>query len=139
MIAFDSDILSDLFRGVAAIQARFATISPDDQYVPVVVAEELLRGRLETIRRAQSPQGKLSLPIAYTFFEATLKGIHRFQLLSYTSVADSHFRLFRAAKLRVGTQDLRIAAIAVAHDAQLVTRNRRDYEQIPGLKLDVWA
>ena len=43
-----------------------------------------------------------------------------------------------AAKIRVGTQDLRIAAIATAHNATLVTRNARDYQLVPGLTLDVW-
>ncbi len=60
-------------------------------------------------------------------------------MLPYTAAADALFKAWRAAKVRIGTQDLRIAAICFAHGATLVTRNARDYTQVPGLILDVWA
>lgn len=36
------------------------------------------------------------------------------------------------------TLDRLIAAQAIARDARLITRNRRDFERIDGLKLEVW-
>jgi tRNA(fMet)-specific endonuclease VapC len=48
------------------------------------------------------------------------------------------FLAWRAAKIRIGTNDLRIAAICLANQAKLVTRNARDYAQVPGLNLEVW-
>jgi predicted nucleic acid-binding protein len=33
---------------------------------------------------------------------------------------------------------LRIAAICVVNSATLVTRNRRDFEHMPGLAVDFW-
>ncbi len=45
----------------------------------------------------------------------------------------------RAKKVRVGTMDLRIAAIATANDFTLLTRNSIDFERIPGLKIENWT
>ena len=45
----------------------------------------------------------------------------------------------RASKVRVSTHDLRIAAICIDHAATLVSRNRRDFDQVPGLSVQYWA
>jgi tRNA(fMet)-specific endonuclease VapC len=42
-------------------------------------------------------------------------------------------------KLRVGTNDLAIAAITLAARGILVTRNTVDFQRIPGLVLEDWT
>lgn len=138
MTAFDTDVLSDLAKNVPAVVARAAAIPVAEQCVPIVAAEEVLRGQLATIRAAQAGGGRRQLERAYDFLEESLTVLRDLQFLPYTAAADALFKAWRAAKVRIGTQDLRIAAICFAHSAKLVTRNARDYAQVPGLTVEVW-
>jgi len=44
----------------------------------------------------------------------------------------------RGQRIRIGTMDLKIASIALVNDALLVTANQRDFEQVPGLRVENW-
>jgi len=48
------------------------------------------------------------------------------------------YRQWRQQNIRVSTHDLRIAAICVAHSARLISRNRQDFERVPGLTVEFW-
>jgi tRNA(fMet)-specific endonuclease VapC len=38
----------------------------------------------------------------------------------------------------IGTHDLKIAPIALVNDATLLSANLRDFEQVPGLRVENW-
>jgi tRNA(fMet)-specific endonuclease VapC len=42
-------------------------------------------------------------------------------------------------RIRIGTQDLRIAAITLSVNRILVTRNRKDFDKLPNLRLEDWT
>ncbi|HEY1187082.1 MAG TPA: type II toxin-antitoxin system VapC family toxin [Gemmata sp.] len=138
MTAFDTDVLSDIFRGVPALVARAQLIAAVEQCVPTVVIEEQIRGRFAAIRLAETGKGKTNLVHAYELFDQTFRALATFRPLPYTDAADKLVEAFRKVKVRVGTRDLRIAAICIVHGATLATRNARDYAQVPGLTYDVW-
>jgi tRNA(fMet)-specific endonuclease VapC len=139
MTAFDTDVLSDILRGGPALVARASLIAPTQQAVPIVVVEEVIRGRFATIRQAEAGKGKVDLAAAYDLFEQSFRALAAFRTLPYTDAADKLFEGLKKAKIRVGPRDMRIATICMVHGATLVTRNARDYAQIPGLTLDVWT
>lgn len=138
MIAFDADVLTEILAGNAVLSSRAANIPPHQQVVPVIVIEEILRGRLNSIRQAEAGRTKLTIARAYELFDQTLDAFRNIATLPYSPAADELFGQWRKQKLRGGTHDLRIAAICVVQSATLVTRNRRDFEGLPGLSLEVW-
>jgi tRNA(fMet)-specific endonuclease VapC len=44
----------------------------------------------------------------------------------------------RQTGIEVPTVDLMIASVGVAYDLTIVTHNKKDYERIPGLRLEDW-
>jgi tRNA(fMet)-specific endonuclease VapC len=139
MIAYDTDVLTELLYGKEEFVARAKAIPVAEQSVPIIVVEEIIRGRLEIIRRAEAGKAKVSLQAAYHLFHQTLNDLRHLIVLPYTAEAEACFNDWRQQKLRIGTHDLRIAAIAVSHSATLVSRNRRDFERVPGLKVEFWG
>lgn len=139
MTAFDTDVISEVSFGNVAFVARARTIPVNDQALPVPVVEELVRGRLNQIRQAESGQRHVDLVRAYELFERLLHDIKPFRLLPFDLAAETVFSRIRRQKIRIGTLDLRIAATCLAQGAKLVTRNRSDFQRIPGLDVEFWA
>jgi tRNA(fMet)-specific endonuclease VapC len=58
--------------------------------------------------------------------------------LEFDERAAEKFDQLRGQKIRIGTMDLRIAAIALVHNATLLSANRKDFQQIPSLHVEDW-
>jgi predicted nucleic acid-binding protein len=61
MIAFDTDVLTEILLGSTAYVERAAAIPLHEQAVPVIVIEEIMRGRLNIIRQAEAERASISL------------------------------------------------------------------------------
>jgi len=72
----------------------------------------------------------------YAEFQHNLEAFSRITVLPFDDGAAWHFTELKQQRLRVGTMDLKIAAICLAHDAMLLTRNRVDVEKVPNLKIE---
>jgi tRNA(fMet)-specific endonuclease VapC len=79
-----------------------------------------------------------SLVRTYFEFEKILRDFSVMQLLSFDRKAAEVFDELNQQKLRVGSMDLRIAAIAIANQMTLLTQNTVDFERIPGLSIEDW-
>lgn len=97
---------------------------------------EQLRGRLAEVHRARDER---SLVEAYERLDRTRDYYCRAVILPFDTASAAVLRLLLAGRLRVGTQDLRIAAITLANDSILVTSNRRDFERVPNLRIEDWT
>jgi tRNA(fMet)-specific endonuclease VapC len=138
MIAFDADVLTLIAAGDARCTQKAALIPEADQAVPIVVAEQLLRGRLNVVRQAEAGKSKVPVELAYELLQRTIADLQLFEILSYSHHAEVLMQSWRKQKIKVGTSDLRIAAICVIHSATLISRNRRDFDQVPGLVVEYW-
>jgi tRNA(fMet)-specific endonuclease VapC len=138
MIRFllDTDHVSLHERGHPPLRARFEALSPDSIAVSVVTVEEALRGRLALLAR---PSAGPERERAYAKLMETLRFFGSIQVVPFDARCEQQFQALRSQRLRVGTQDLRIAATALGHGFTLVTRNRRDFERVPGLPIEDWA
>ncbi|MGG6269867.1 type II toxin-antitoxin system VapC family toxin [Leptolyngbya sp. AN03gr2] len=102
----------------------------------VISVEEQYAGRLAQIRKASTTE---ALVMAYRRLQQTYHLFTDLPVLEYSFTADQRFREYRSAGIRVGTQDLRIASIVLAQDGVLLTRNLRDFEKVPGLRIQDWS
>lgn len=80
-----------------------------------------------------------SLTYAYDCLKATVSFFADIEVLDYDIRSDEYFQDLRKFGLRLGTQDLRIAAITLAYIGSLLTRNLRDFEKVPDLIIQDWS
>jgi tRNA(fMet)-specific endonuclease VapC len=131
---FDTDHLTLYDQGDAHVVRRLATEPPGSVGVSAVTVEEYLRGRLGALARARDGAARIR---RYALLLASVRLFHLFPLVSFDQAAENLYQQLR--HIRVGTQDLKIAAVALANHLTLLTRNRRDFGRIPGLVLDDWS
>ncbi|MCE2721055.1 MAG: type II toxin-antitoxin system VapC family toxin [Dolichospermum sp.] len=131
----DTDHLSLLQRGNTLIRQRLSMFNPQDIAITIVAASEQIRGRMNIISRADSSS---ELVLAYARLEDTLEDINSLNVLQFSEAAGNIYTELKT-KIRVGTQDLRIAAITLSVNGILVTRNWKDFEKVPNLCLEDWS
>jgi tRNA(fMet)-specific endonuclease VapC len=132
----DTDRISLLQRGHPAVEQRIRSININDIAITIISVEEQLYGRLNRIRRAKSPE---TLKTAYQSLCETLDDFKAANVLEFNTTAIGLYQELVRQKIRVGTQDLRIAAIALSVNGILVTRNQRDFVKVPNLVLEDWS
>jgi tRNA(fMet)-specific endonuclease VapC len=101
----------------------------------IVSVEEVLRGWLAIIHRLRDVHRQLP---AYDRLGQLFTVLSDWEIVPFDKRAADHFTGLRRQHIRVGTMDLKIAAIALVHDALLVTANLRDFSPIPNLRCENW-
>jgi tRNA(fMet)-specific endonuclease VapC len=132
----DTDHLSLYQRSHPRLMTHIAIVPPDEIAITIVTVEEQLRGRLTQIKKAASGSARIQ---AYWWLWETVDLFREFTILHFDAAANAIYESLRQQGIRIGTQDLRIAAIVLAVGGILVTRNQSDFGQVPGLILDDWT
>jgi tRNA(fMet)-specific endonuclease VapC len=133
----DTNIVTLSQHGNSHIAQRAKVVGITNIFITTVTLEEQLKGRLAAISRcATKPE---LLPIAHQNLLITQRYLCNMNLLDFHECACECFKKLRQQKINIGTQDLRIAAIALVNDAILVTQNYKDFIKVPDLKMEDWT
>jgi tRNA(fMet)-specific endonuclease VapC len=139
LFIFDTDHVSLLLHGNPKIRAAIASTKADI-CTSIITVQELFNGWVVRINNAKASENFVKL---YAEFNQSIDYLKKTDILGFDDVADLCFRqllqenpCLRKARLQ---KDMRIAAIALSLNATIVTRNRRDFEQVPGLKIEDWT
>jgi tRNA(fMet)-specific endonuclease VapC len=133
----DTDHVTLFQHNYPKIAQRARAIGSSNIFITTVTLEEQLRGRLAAISRAATKLEQLS--IAYENLRETQLFFCSMNLLNFDNAAYNFYQSLRQQQIRIGTQDLRISAIALANQTIIVTRNQQDFSKVPDLSLEDWT
>jgi len=88
------------------------------------------------LARAKTSAGLVK---GYSRLEGILTDFSTPKLASFDDAAALQFQALRAQRIRIGTMDLRIAAIALVHGYTVLSRNLVYFQQVPGLSVEDWT
>jgi tRNA(fMet)-specific endonuclease VapC len=138
MKILDTDILSLLFHNHPKVAERHRQES-DEIAVTIVSRIQVLQGRFAMLLKAADGAELLRAQQWLDRAISSLQVIPKVLTID-DGVASEFDRLRRNKKLKkIGHADLLIAAITLANHATLVTRNVKDFRQVPGLAVENWA
>ncbi len=129
MYVLDTDTYSKLLQGHGLIKRRVSQVPQSAIYLCAITPEELLRGRLDYINQLRSRKDP-KLSVAYDYLLDNLRDLNRTSILRYDEDAERLFQSWPASVKRTGTQDCRIAAVAIVNGFTVVTANTAHFSKI---------
>jgi tRNA(fMet)-specific endonuclease VapC len=138
MLLLDTDHLVEYQKGTSVESRRLKERldrATDLYGTTIITVEEMMRGWIAAVRRIHDPHGQVS---AYAKLRQLFRFFATWPVLDWNGAAAGRYDSLKRAKTRIGTMDLKIASIALANDATLLTRNMNDFQRVPGLRVEDW-
>jgi tRNA(fMet)-specific endonuclease VapC len=138
MYILDTDTLTLAHAGHAGVSDQLRRVDPNEVAITVITRIEILQGRFAAVLKASHGE---QLVRAQELLQRSEQRLGVLEIIPVDVAAAAHFdRLRQNKKLKkIGRGDLLIASLALAHRATLVTRNVKDFRQLPGLQVENWA
>lgn len=128
MVILDTDHMSLLEWSSGAqtrqLEARLRQLPSDEICSTVINYEEQMRGWMAALARSSKQKDQIEI---YGRLMNQLRIYCGLIVLSYDENAAVEFVRLKKDNPRLGTMDLKIAAIALSQNATLLSRNRRDF------------
>jgi tRNA(fMet)-specific endonuclease VapC len=138
MILLDTDHLSVLVDQRAAgnpALIRRLELAREPLVIPVVAVEEQCKGWLAKLHRSRDILEQIA---PYDRLVELFYFLAEWDIISLNRAAADSFTELRRRRIRIGSQDLKIAAIALTEDALLLSANLRDFQKVPSLRVENW-
>jgi tRNA(fMet)-specific endonuclease VapC len=129
----DTDSYSHWQRNHPIMLAAMASHDTDVLAITIITVEELWDGWRAYLRKARQPD---DLGIGYDRLTGTIRDLVPWNIRSFSAPCVHRFQTLKRMRLNVGSNDLRIAAIALELQAVVVTRNIADFRRVPGLNYE---
>lgn len=137
MFVVDTDTMTHLQHGHERVTARFREAA--SEVVTTLISRiEILLGRFAAVLKAEDGEQWLR---ACRRLEQSEVVLAKVPMAPLDSRAAAEFDRLRGNKKfkKIGRADVLIAAITLANRATLVSRNLKDFRQIPGLQIENWV
>lgn len=102
----------------------------------IITFEEQMRGWMAWLSKSRTLDQQIE---RYRKLQTMLRRYRDTDVLDFDEQALFILKGLQQQRVRIGTMDLKIAAIALANDATLLSRNLKDFSKVPGLKVEDWA
>ncbi len=142
MLILDTDHVSflqnDLSKEAARLTHRLDQAVGEYFATTIITYEEQSRGWLAHLVQGKQPSQMVE---RYAKLSKHLEDYRKLMVLPFDNFALLEFAKLTKAKLGLGTQDMKIAAIALSlgPTAVLLSRNLRDFSKVPGLRVEDWT
>ncbi len=122
-------------RGRRFIERLSAVPESETIGVAIVTIEERMRGWLAVLAKEKTA---LRQVVGYGELAKLFEFYQEFEIVPFDEAVASQCDALRGQRLRMGTMDLKIAATALVNNALLLSANLRDFQRVPGLRVENW-
>jgi tRNA(fMet)-specific endonuclease VapC len=133
---FDTDHLSLYQTGHPQVVKNILLHLTDRLAISVISIEEQLSGWQRALHQARDDARRAEV---YRRMARTVESWSGWLVLPFGIAAMGRHAALLRQRLNVGSNDLKIAAIALENKAVVVTRNRRDFARVSGLPSEDWS
>jgi tRNA(fMet)-specific endonuclease VapC len=132
----DTDLFSLYQQGHPRVVQQVLAHLTHQLALSIITIEEQLVGWQTALGRARDDLSRANI---YRRMAQTVQTLSGWSVIPFSvNAMTTHADLIRQ-RLNVGSNDLKIAAIALDVGAIVVTRNVRDFNRVPGLTIEDWS
>ncbi|MGL4759274.1 MAG: type II toxin-antitoxin system VapC family toxin [Patescibacteria group bacterium] len=131
MYILDTNTISYLIRGSQSIKSKLEQIDPEKIYLTSVTISELIYG------------AKIHPTLGLKLLNIYEEIINSYEILDFDTQAAIQFAEYKSIlKFKgqlIDDADIQIGSIAKQHDMTVVTKNKKDFVRMSGLKIEDWS